>query len=281
MVAAVRHAHSSQLNLCLRTPSLYVFVVSEVVTMRLSLTLLLVSALAVFVSVVLSQPLTDAVVVTSAPLAADETIQLAPSTTTDAMLDVNAVPLTAAELNNNSTHNTTDLVNSTSATDTAMSALLASLDTTQMTAAQRSSAIAAELDRMQLLSDEHMSTADRHRLAATMDAWLQLPADEKLTLIRQQQAAYMRAMRVAERRRLAELVHSMDELTTNDDEDSVDDGAVRHVRLVRVRPVHRSAVAAEFAASQMEPMREFAAQQMELPMHFGSMLQMDEHYGVY
>ena len=290
-----RRLHSSMSGHCCnarvihrvtRAPSYLIAVLIVLVTvaaMRVSLTLLLLSVLAVLLSVALSQSAADSAAAPLTQLSTDATVQLEPPTDADASLDVNSLPVYAQATNSTNT-NATDPANSTASTSASergpLSALLASLDTSRLTATQRSAVIVTELERMQLLSDQQMSLSDRHRLAATMDAWLQLSADEKLALIRQQQTAYMRAMRMEERRRLADLVRSMDELrqTRVDEDDSADDGGARRVRLIRVHPTH--ATAAEFVASQMDSMADFSAQQMELPTQF-DMLRMDQQYGVY
>ena len=246
--------------------------------MRLSFTLLLLSALAVLVSVALSQPPIDSAASTP-PTATTDAAAATPLGTT-VNLDVNAVPITEQQAINDTASNATNSISTKPATaDVGLSTLLAALDTSHLTAAQRSSTIADELDRMQLLSEQPLSVSERHRLAATMDAWLQLSAEDKLALIRQQQTAFMRAMRAEERRRLAHLVHSMNEQqqARADEQVVVDDDDVSRVRLIRVHPSH---VAAAFAASQMDPMVDFAAQQMEAPSTF-NLLQMDQHYSVY
>ena len=254
--------------------------------MRPSAILLLLSALALLLSVAFGQPQTDTLAAVSPP-AADATIQLAPPAETDANLNINSAPLVAADVINNTYPNATNPANLTStasrdpSADRALSALLASLDTSQLTPAQRASSIAAELERIQILSDQPMSVSDRRRLAATMDSWLQLSAAEKLAMMRQQQSAYVRAMHLEERRRVADMVRAMEELRqakAEDEDAEADDGNVRRVRLIRVHPTHTTA--AEFAASQMDPMADFTAQQMELPAHL-HLLQLDERYGVY
>ena len=257
--------------------------------MPLSRFVLLASAvLALLLSVALGQPSVNNAAASSPPTSLDADVPVVSFIDADASTGANAnsQPIAAAAATNS-----TDSVNpnatatASSGDDSvdqrAVSSLLAQLDTSQLSAAQRSSLVADELTRMQLLSDTRMSPADRRRLAATMDAWLQLSAEDKLALIRRQQTAYVRAMHAEQRRRLYELARDLDELkpaTADGDDAQADDDGVRRIRLIRVHPAH--AVAAQFEAAQMQPVVQFDAQQMEAPSQF-NMLQMDERYGVY
>ena len=142
--------------------------------MRSYITLLLLAILVVLISVVIAQPQND----NAATIPSPQSIGLPPTTPTpivapaDANLDIAATSLTDIQQSNSTFLNlTADASNSTATANTtdsaadANAALLDSLDTSHLTANQRSAIITTELNRMELVADQPLSLIERERLA--------------------------------------------------------------------------------------------------------------------